>query len=362
MAKTVMTLDSGGTNFVFSAISDEKEVVKPIVLSAKCSSLDEMLKMIVEGFNKIQNNLKVKPSAISFSFPGPAEYELGIIGDLQNLPLFRGGVALGPMLQDVFKIPVFINNDGDLFAYGEAKAGLLPYVNNELEKHKSPKRYKNLLGVTFGTGFGGGIVSNGEMFPGDNSAQAEINRFHDYYNVNYSSEESTTIRAIKRFYAENIGIDPQDCKLEPKDIYEVGIGKKDGDKNAAINAFKKFAKSAGNALANASSLTDSLVVLGGGVARAWPLFLEDLVNAMNYPYDLPYTNEKLTRMEVKVYNLEDKEGFKNFLKGKKQTIKVPYSNRTITYDSEKRIGVGVSKLGTEKAIALGAYYYAINHL
>jgi glucokinase len=48
MAKTVMTLDSGGTNFVFSAISDEKEVVKPIVLSAKCSSLDEMLKMIFQ--------------------------------------------------------------------------------------------------------------------------------------------------------------------------------------------------------------------------------------------------------------------------------------------------------------------------
>ena len=37
------------------------------------------------------------PVAISFAFPGPADYPAGIIGDLANLPAFRGGVALGPM-------------------------------------------------------------------------------------------------------------------------------------------------------------------------------------------------------------------------------------------------------------------------
>ena len=35
----------------------------------------------------------------------------------------RLGVALGPMLEEKFRIPVFINNDGDLFAYVEAIAG-----------------------------------------------------------------------------------------------------------------------------------------------------------------------------------------------------------------------------------------------
>jgi glucokinase len=64
--------------------------------------------------------------AISFAFPGPSDYPRGIIGDLGNLPCFRGGVALGPMLEDTFEIPVFINNDGDLFAYGEAIGGFLP--------------------------------------------------------------------------------------------------------------------------------------------------------------------------------------------------------------------------------------------
>src|SRR6266704_999091 len=75
--------------------------------------------------------------------PGPADYPNGIIGDLGNLPGFRGGVALGPMLERKFGIPTFINNDGDLFVYGEAIAGFLPYVNDLLKKAGSPKRYKN---------------------------------------------------------------------------------------------------------------------------------------------------------------------------------------------------------------------------
>ncbi len=60
--------------------------------------------------------------AISFAFPGPADYIHGIIGDLPNFPAFRGGIALGPYLEERFGMPVFINNDGNLFAYGEAIA------------------------------------------------------------------------------------------------------------------------------------------------------------------------------------------------------------------------------------------------
>lgn len=70
-------------------------------------------------FNRL---LYIKRSAaISFAFPGPADYPNGIIGGwLPNFPSFRDGVALGPFLQEKFGVPVFINNDGDLFAYAFA--------------------------------------------------------------------------------------------------------------------------------------------------------------------------------------------------------------------------------------------------
>ncbi len=363
MNDIVMTLDAGGTNFVFSAYQNAKEIIEHVHLKTPKKEdgavLDDVLNTIVKGFRMVEERLPGKPMAISFSFPGPAEYELGIIGDLQNLPLFRGGVALGPMLQNIFGIPVFINNDGDLFAYGEAMGGFLQHINQKLEAVGSPKRFKNLLGVTFGSGFGGGIVTDGKIYPGDNSAQGEINRFCDKFNTNFSIEESTSIKAIKRMYREFSG--SHDDSLEPKDIFDIAEGNKPGNVMAAKTTFKKFAEAAGMALANAASLTDGLIVIGGGLANAYPIFLNDLVAEMNKPF---HTNagEDITRMEVSVFNLEDEEDMKKFLKGDIRTVKVPFSDKTITYDPLKRIGVGVTRLGTENAISLGAYYYAVNRL
>ena len=172
--RVVMTLDAGGTNFCFSAIQAGKAVVEGVSMPSNGDNLPACLKNIVDGFSGVMQQCPVPPVAISFAFPGPCDYPNGIIGDLGNLPGFRGGVALGPMLADKFGIPVFLNNDGDLFAYGEAIAGLLPKVNKLLAEHGSPKRYQNLFGVTLGTGFGGGIVRKGELYIGDNSVQEKF--------------------------------------------------------------------------------------------------------------------------------------------------------------------------------------------
>ena len=51
-----------------------------------------------------------------------------------------------------------------------------------------------------------------------------------------------------------------------------------------------------------------------------------------------------------------------FLKGEARTIQVPRSDRTVAYDPLQRIGVGMSRLGTSEAVALGAYAFALNQL
>ena len=154
--RIVMTLDAGGTNFVFSAIQGNKQIVGPITRPSHANVLDLCMKGVLDGFEEVKQGLPGKPAAISFAFPGPADYPNGIIGDLPNFEAFRDGVALGPMLEDHFDLPVFINNDGNLFAYGEALGGILPEINAKLEASGSPKRYRNLIGFTLGTGFGGG--------------------------------------------------------------------------------------------------------------------------------------------------------------------------------------------------------------
>ena len=358
--RIVMTLDAGGTNFVFSAIQGGEEIIDPFSVQAKYDTLEEVLYAIINGFRQTELRIPGTASAISFCFPGPAEYEAGIIGDLANLPTFRGGVALGPMLEDTFHIPVYINNDGDLFTYGEAIEGLLPEINTLLKEHNSPKHYNNLFGATFGTGFGGGIVCNGDIFLGDNSASGEINRLRNKLHPSYSVEESISIRGVKRVYAGEMGITIDECP-EPKEIYEIAMGHKEGNRAAANIAFHEMAEVAGSALADAISLIDGIIVIGGGLSGAHPVFLDKLVEEMNSHFSTP-EGTMLERMEVKAYNLENPKQLKAFLHGAAREITVPLSNRKISYDPIKRIGVATTRLGTAKAVSIGAYAYAIHQL
>ena len=355
--RIVMTLDAGGTNFVFTAIQANKQILEEIILPSHANDLQQCLSGIVEGFRTVRRKLKTAPVAISFAFPGPADYPRGIIGDLGNLPAFRGGIALGPMLADKFGLPVFINNDGDLYAYGEAIAGYLPYVNDLLEKAGSTKRYKNLLGLTLGTGFGAGIVRDGNLFLGDNSIAGEIWLLRNKLQPETNIEEHASIRGVRRIYAREAGID-FDRVPEPKNLFEIASGTKDGNRFAAQTAFREMGEAVGDAVANAITLIDGIVVIGGGLSGASETFLPSVVNEMNGTFTRP-DGTKFQRLVASVYNLEDKRQLERFLKGSRKKITVPGTERTIEYDPGVRIGVGISKIGTSTAVSLGAYAYAL---
>ncbi|HPG38325.1 MAG TPA: ROK family protein [bacterium] len=358
--RIVMTLDAGGTNFVFSAIQGNHEIVKPITLPSNANDLEACLETIVTGFKRIKEGITGEPVAISFAFPGPSDYPNGIIGDLANLPAFRGGVALGPMLQNIFSIPVYINNDGDLFVYGEAIAGLLPAINAELQQAGSPKQYKNLFGVTLGTGFGGGIVRDGNLFIGDNAAAGEIWVMRNKVNPKSFAEEGASIRAVKGAYARVAGI-AFDKSPEPKEIFEIGSGLKPGNQPAALEAFRELGEVVGDALANATTLIDGLVVIGGGLAGAFSLFMPAIIAEMNGVVET-YKGALVNRMESRAFNLEDVDDKAAFLRGEVHEITVPRSGKKILYDPLKRVGVGISRLGTSKAVSVGAYAFALHEL
>ena len=358
--KVVMTLDAGGTNFVFSAIKAGVEIVEPITLPSFGNNLEQCLANINAGFQKVFQSLSEKPVAISFAFPGPADYPNGIIGDLGNLPAFRGGVALGPMLEDAFGIPVFINNDGDLFAYGEAIAGIIPEINEHLAKTNNSKRYKNLLGVTLGTGFGAGIVHNGQLYLGDNSAGAEIWVSRNALEPTVFAEESISIRAVQRVYSELTGIS-SDKQLTPKEIYEIALGNRTGNDQAAKGSFEALGRALGDVLANAVTLLDCNVVIGGGLSNSYPLFAPAMMAQLNGKIST-YNGDNVNRLEVKAFNLENSDEASNFYKSDSKMITVPNSNRQIAYNQSKQIGVGLSRLGTSRAIAIGAFAYAISNL
>jgi glucokinase len=358
--RVVMTLDAGGTNFRFSAVRGGKAITETVSMPSSGDDLVRCLADIVEGFRQVKAKCHAPPVAISFAFPGPADYPNGIIGDLGNLPGFRGGVALGPMLQEEFGIPTFINNDGDLFVYGEAIAGFLPHINGLLEKAGSPKRYKVLFGVTLGTGFGGGIVRDGELFIGDNSGAGEVWLLRNKLDPQMNAEEGASIRAVRRTYSQKAGI-PLEQAPEPREIFDIGMGKAEGNQAAAVEAFRRMGEVVGDALGTALTLVDGLAVIGGGVSGASPLFLPAVVDELNGRYTAP-DGKSFRRLATKAFNLEDPAQLETFLKGEAREITIPGTDRKLKYDPLARVGVGMSRLGTSEAVAVGAYAFALNKL
>jgi predicted NBD/HSP70 family sugar kinase len=358
-SRIVLTLDAGGTNMVFGAMRGGEFIIEPITLPSNADVLSKCLDTMVEGFQTVIDKLDEKPVAISFAFPGPADYPNGIIGGyLPNFPSFRDGVALGPFLRNKFGIPVFINNDGDLFAYGEALGGALPEVNEKLEAAGSDKRYRNMLGYTFGTGFGVGMIVNGELNRGDNSCVETFCLPHKKL-AGVIVEDGVAVRAVKRVYGEASG--HKDHNFEPKDIFDIAEGRKEGDAEAAKKAFAEMGEVAGDAMATAVTLTDGLIVIGGGITAArkyiMPALFESLRSKMH-----TISGEELNRVQMKVYDLDNEAEFAEFAKGDARKIKVYGSDEEVTYDPQKRIGVTISKMGASKAISVGAYTFALDQL
>ena len=359
-SRIVLTLDAGGTNFEFSAIQGNVEVVPPIKTPSFSDNLDKCISNIIKGFENVKDNLSGDVEAISFAFPGPADYKKGIIGNLPNFEAFKGGVPLGPILENHFDIPVFINNDGNLFAYGEALAGYLPYINNKLQEQGSGKRFGNLIGLTLGTGFGSGIVINEKLLNGDNSCGAEVHNTLNAFHPEWNAEEGVSTRAIQRVYAEESNL-AFSSSLMPFDIYEIAKGRKEGNTISAAKAFNQYGRNLGNSITNIVSLIDGIVVLGGGITAASDLFFPSMFAEINRKYK-DFKGRENNRLSYKVFDLTDASVFKDFATGKTELLNIPGSSRKIEYDSMPRTGVGISALGASKAVALGAYAFALSML
>lgn len=356
--RVVLTLDAGGTNLVFSAMRGCERVGEAFHLPTEAHDLEKCLSNIVEGMRHISSQTDIPPVAISFAFPGPADYRNGIIGDLPNFPSFRGGVALGPYLSRKFGLPVFINNDGNLFAYGEAMYGSLPDINRRLEEAGSSKRFHNLIGVTLGTGFGAGVVVDGTLLRGDNDCGGDIWCFRNKYSPSLIVEESVSIRAVKRYYAEKSG---DDRDLTPYDIFKIAEGHAEGDRKAAIYSFECLGHAAGDALAAMLTVVDGLIVIGGGIAGARKYFMPALLSELRSELSM-VDGRHFPRLQMSVCDLNDENAFAGFAEGAETLLRIPGTDESVVYDSCKRSGILISDYNTSRIISAGAYIYALNHL
>ena len=114
-------------------------------------------------------------------------------------------------------------------------------------------------------------------------------------------------------------------------------------------------------MATAVTLTDGLIVIGGGITAARKYIMPALFSELRGRMQT-ITGEELNRVQMKVYDLDDEAEFAEFARGEQRELKVYGCDKTVVYDPQKRIGVAISRMGASKAISVGAYTFALDQL
>ncbi|MGM9652499.1 MAG: ROK family protein [Eubacteriales bacterium] len=157
-------IDLGGTNIAAGIVdSDYKIIAKDSIPTNAKRPADEITADIAGLCRKLVADAKLTMADIAFAgmaTPGTANGETGIIEYANNLPFFMYPMCekLSGMLDGT---KVYIENDANAAAKAEAMAGVA-------------KDAKYSVMITLGTGVGGGIVLNGQVYAGFNFAGAEL--------------------------------------------------------------------------------------------------------------------------------------------------------------------------------------------
>ncbi len=144
-----------------------------------------------------------------------------------------------------------------------------------------------------------------------------------------------------------------------QEVFEIAEGIKKGNKSAAIESFRMLGEVAGDTIAHASNLIDGLIVIGGALTIAHKYFIDSLIKEMSCVAST-FTGDNFSRMCVKPIDLMT--NFDELLKGEPRKIQIPFSDEFVAYYPQKLTGICISELGTSRAIALGAYNFALEKI
>lgn len=208
-------------------------------------------------------------AAIGVGVPGLVDFERGFVHELTNVPGWKQ-VSLKDVLGAKTGLPVLVENDANAMAYAEFRYG-------------AARGLKNVVGLTMGTGIGGGLVLNGKMYRGTACVAGEIGqmsidhqgRCGHYGNVGalekYTGNREIAEHAVQRYAEANIHKRPEDCT--PKELAEAANA---GD-DIARQIWDDVAGWLGTALTSiAWLLNPDAFVIGGGVAQAGDLIFDPL--------------------------------------------------------------------------------------
>jgi glucokinase len=274
--KYLVGVDLGGTNIVAGALAEDGSDV--IALRSEPTRADQGADAVIDRIVRMIDTVIAETSAhtgakrddmigIGVGAPGPLDRERGIVVTTPNLGWTN--FPLRDVIAEKARLPVRIDNDANCATLGEWWLGAARGANN-------------VIGMTIGTGIGGGIILGGRLYHGSSDVAGEIG--HATIDITgrrckcgnygcleaYASGPSIADRAREALGGDDsammvkmAGGDPN--RITAATVYEAA---KRGD-DVALDVVRETSRFLGAGIANLLNIFNpDVVVIAGGVTQA----------------------------------------------------------------------------------------------
>ena len=271
----ILAIDIGGTMIKYGLVSSDGEILSTNKIETEAEKgLENILNKIDNIFKGYKEN---NPVGIAVSGTGQINGMIGkVIGGNPIIPNWIG-TNLVKILEEKYNLPAVLENDVNCVALGEKWIG-------------AGKDLSNFICLTIGTGIGGGIILNNQLFRGENFVAGEFG--HTLIKKG-EFEQFASTTALIRLVKEKTG-----KILNGKEIFDL-------EKKEIVEYQEVISEWIENLTDGLSSIVycfnPANIILGGGVIEQGEPLINRIKNSLFKKIGLQF-KEKLNIIQAKLGN------------------------------------------------------------
>jgi glucokinase len=156
--RRVIGIDAGGTKLLGGVVDEQMVVHHRVRRSWRGAGRQETLDIFTDAVEEVRAAAP-DVAAVGFGIPSLVERETGVSRWSNHLPL--GGVPFREVMSERLGLPVAVDNDGNTSILAEARSGAAAGA-------------RHAVMISLGTGIGGGLWLNGDVYRGASGMGAEL--------------------------------------------------------------------------------------------------------------------------------------------------------------------------------------------
>jgi glucokinase len=263
--ENIIGVDIGGTSIVGGRIEGNRIVEQVTTDTHAQEGGDKTLDVLKEVTRQLKTS---ETKAIGIGVPSVVDREKGIVYNVQNIKDWEE-IHLKSILEKEFDIPVYLDNDANCFAYGEKIFG-------------KGRAFKNFVGITLGTGVGGGIIQNHHLLLDSNGGAGEFGEipYLDSILEDYCGS---------RFFTRTTGLS----------AYDIALKAREGDAQS-INVYNEYGRHMAVLVKIIILILDpQAIIFGGSISQSFELFRDSMYeNLKDFPYPRSVTKIQILTSDL----------------------------------------------------------------